>query len=63
MRRSSKTVDLPSGAKLTVSIDADLYDLHPADRDLVFGIVAEAIRFIDATKAKVQDHEATKTNP
>jgi hypothetical protein len=53
---STKTIDLPSGAKLTVTIDANLFELKPADREVVWGIVDEARRFLNATEVKVSDH-------
>lgn len=51
--RSTRTIQLPSGASLTISIDANLFDLAPGDRDLVFGIFDDARRFVEAVEAKV----------
>lgn len=46
MAESTRTIELPSGARLTVTIDASLFDLDRADRDLVFAIVDQAKRFV-----------------
>jgi len=54
MAVSSKTVELPSGARLTVTIDADLFDLSVDDRKLVFDVVAAAKRFIEAAEGQMR---------
>lgn len=63
MSHTTRTIELPSGAHLTVTIDADLFDLHPADRDLVFGIVDDARRFVNDAARHVAERGASKPEP
>lgn len=56
----SKTLVLPSGAKLAITVDVNLFDLAPDDRELVFGIVDQARRFIAEAEVAVGEHAARR---
>lgn len=63
MSLSTKTIKLPSGAQLTVTIDANLFDLAEADRELVFGIIDQARRFVEDVEAQAQAHAEPSEPP